>query len=185
MEDVLSTIALLDPKPFLGALLYGVVFIGLTTFLATLIRRLARRVESRLSDVTGLRFVSAFAQLLTYIVGFILYAHLVPGLRALGTALLAGVSIVSVVVGLAAQNTLGNLVAGLSLVLYRPIRVGDHVQINSPKGLITARVELVSLGFTVLRDEEQHEVIIPNSVMVGTIVIRLAKTRLPPEGTAG
>ena len=113
---------LLDPKSLIGAVFYGFVFVGLATVLAVVIRRTARRVEPRLSDVTGLRFVSAFAQLLAYLVGFILYAHLVPELRALGTTLLAGVSIVSIVIGLAAQNTLGNLVAGLSLVLYRPIR---------------------------------------------------------------
>jgi len=77
-----------------------------------LIRAGARRVGQHLSDVTALQFVSAFAQLLTYLIGFVLYAHLIPELRALGTALLAGVSAVSVVVGLAAQNKLGNLIAG-------------------------------------------------------------------------
>ena len=175
---------LLDPKTLVGALFYGVAFIGLATVLAVTIRKTARRVESRLSDVTAFRFVSALAQLLAYLVGFILYAHLVPELRALGTALLAGVSVVSVVVGLAAQNTLGNLVAGLSLVLYRPIRVGDTVQLNSPEGLITATVELVSLGYTVLRDSEDHKVIIPNSVMANSVVIRLGHTGLSPDSTA-
>ena len=133
MEHLLDAITkdLLDPKLLIAALFYGAVFIGLATVLTTLIRRAARRVESRLSDVTGLRFVSALAQLLTYVVGFILYAHLVPESRALGTALLAGVSVVSVVVGLAAQNTLGNLVAGLLLVLYRPFEL--EAAFNRPR----------------------------------------------------
>jgi len=172
---------LLDPKSLIGALFYGIIFVGLATVMAAVIRRSARRIEPRLTDVTGIRFVSAFAQVLVYLVGFILYAHLVPELRALGTALLAGVSVVSIVIGLAAQNTLGNLVAGLSLVLYRPIRVGDNVQLNSPKGLITATVALVSLGFTVLHDAEENEVIIPNSVMVSSVVIRLGQTKLSPD----
>lgn len=176
---------LLDPKSLIGALFYGVVFIGLATVLAVVIRRSARRVEPRLSDTTGLRFASAFAQVLTYLVGFILYAHLVPALRALGTALLAGVSVVSVVLGLAAQSTLGNLVAGLSLVLYRPFRVGDNVQLNSPKGLVTATVEVVSLGYTVLREVEEHEVIVPNSVMASSVVIRLEQTSRSPDATVG
>jgi len=172
---------LLNPQSLIGALSYGVVFIGLATVLAAAIRKTARRVEPRLSDVTGLRFVSAFAQLLAYLVGFILYAHLVPELRALGTALLTGVSVVSVVVGLAAQNTLGNLVAGLSLVLYRPIRVGDDIQLTTPRGLVTATVELVSLGDTILRDAEGHEVIVPNSVMMSSVVIRLGPARPSPD----
>jgi len=186
MEQLLGAIPrdLLDPKALLGALFYGVLFIGLAGVIAGVIRRIARRIEPRLSDITGLRFVSAFAQLLAYLVGFILYAHLIPELRALGTALLAGVSVVSVVVGLAAQNTLGNLVAGLSLILYRPVRVGDNVQISSPKGLITATVELVSLGFTVLRDVEESQIIVPNSVMASSIVIRLRQTKPPRNATA-
>jgi small-conductance mechanosensitive channel len=100
----------------------------------------------------------------------------VPELRALGTALLAGVSVVSVVVGLAAQNTLGNLIAGFSLVLYRQVRVGDTVSLDSPKGMVTARVELISLGFTVLRDEQQQEVIVPNSVLMNSTILRVARS---------
>ena len=77
------------------------------------------------------------------------------------------------VVGLAAQNTLGNLIAGFSLVLYRPIRVGDRVQLTTPLGLTTATVERVSLGNTILRDAEGREIVVPNSVMNSNIVIRL------------
>ena len=51
-----------------------------------------------------------------------------------GTALLAGVSVASIVVGLAAQNTLSNLVAGFSLLLYRPFHIGDRVQLGTPRG---------------------------------------------------
>ena len=76
-------------------------------------------------------------------VAFIFYAHLVPELRAIGTALLAGAGVVSIVAGLAAQNALGNLVAGLSLVLYRPIQMGDTVQLSAPSGVVTARVERI------------------------------------------
>lgn len=81
-------------------------------------------------------------------------------------------SVISIVMGLAAQNTLGNLIAGLSLVLYRPISVGDNVQLNTPKGLVTATVELISLGYTVLRDDDQDQILVPNSIMMSSVVIR-------------
>ncbi|QNP58770.1 mechanosensitive ion channel family protein [Paenacidovorax monticola] len=165
----------LSPDSWVGAALLAVLFFVLASVVVLLIRGGTRRVERHLSDVTALQFVSALAQLLTYLVGFVLYAHLVPPLRALGTALLAGVSVVSVVVGLAAQSTLGNLIAGFSLVLYRQIRVGDSICLNAPKGVVTARVEAISLGFTVLRDELQHEVIVPNSVMMNSTVIRVGR----------
>lgn len=180
MSHLIDTVhtSLLTPNTFIGAVFWGGVFLLSATVVAAIIRRSSRRFAQHLSDTTGLRFVSAFAQLMAYLVAFLVYAHLIPELRFLGTTLLAGVSIVSVVVGLAAQNTIGNLVAGFSLVLYRPIRVGDKLQINSPKGLITATVEIVSLGYTVLHDDEGHEVIVPNSVMVSSVVIRLGKSGL-------
>jgi small-conductance mechanosensitive channel len=164
---------LLNPSALVGALVWGVIFLVIAFLLSAGIRRFARRIESRLSDITGLRFASSFAQVLAFVIAFILYAHLIPELRTLGKGLLTGVGVVSVVIGLAAQNTLGNLVAGLSLVLYRPIRVGDNVQLTTPKGLVVATVEVVSLGYTVLRDTDHHEVIVPNNVMASSIVIRL------------
>ncbi len=177
MDHLLEAVQqdLFDPRTLIGAVSLGIVFFAAATALAVLVRRAARQVQAHLSDVTGLSFASALGQVLAYLVGFVLYAHLVPELRALGTALLAGVSVVSVVLGLAAQNTLGNLVAGLSLVLYRPIRVDDNIQLNTPKGLVTATVELISLGYTILRDAEQHQILVPNNVMMSSVVIRLGR----------
>lgn len=172
LHHPLST--LIDPRTLVGATVLGIAFFLLASVAVLLIRGGARRVEHHLSDVTALQFASALAQALTYLVAFVLYAHLVPELRALGTALLAGVSVVSVVFGLAAQSTLGNLVAGFSLVLYRQVRVGDTICISSPAGLgpMTARVATISLGFTLLRDDKQQELIVPNSVMMTSTILR-------------
>lgn len=164
---------LFNPDKLLGALLWAVVFLVVATFVAGALRRFARRIESHLSDVTGLQFAVAFSQVLAYVAAFILYAHLVPQLRALASTLLAGVGVVSVVLGLAAQNTLGNLIAGFSLVLYRPFRVGDRIQLTTPAGMKTAVVEGISLGFTILRDTDSQNIIVPNSIMGSSIIIRL------------
>lgn len=164
---------LLDSSTPLGLSVLGLVFFLLATLLVLLIRRAERRFESHLSDTTALRFLSALIQVLVYLMGFVLYAHMVPELRNLGTALLTGVSVASVVVGLAAQTTLGNLVAGFSLVLYRPIRIGDTVQVNTPVGVLTAQVKVISLGFTILSDSKGNEIVIPNSVVMGSTVIKL------------
>ena len=75
----------------------------------------------------------------------------------------------------------GRAIAGTST---DTIRVGDKVQLATPKGLTTARCELVTLGFTVFRDDEKDEIIVPNSVMVSSTVIRLEQTRIPPPGTS-
>jgi small-conductance mechanosensitive channel len=162
-----------NPHTSIGAVSLGVLFLLAAIALAGFVRRGARRLKPHLSDVTGLAFASAFGQVFVYLVALIFYAHLIPDLRAVGTALLAGAGVVSVVFGLAAQSTLSNVVAGFSLVLYRPIRVGDHVQLNTPKGLVTATVEAISLGYTILLDADNDQIFVPNSVMMSTIVIRM------------
>ncbi|SMB27909.1 Mechanosensitive ion channel protein [Sterolibacterium denitrificans] len=161
----------------LGISFLGCIFFVAATVVVVLIRRATRRLESHLVDITALRFVSALAQVLTYLMGFVLYAHLVPGLRSIGTALLAGVSVASVVMGLAAQSTLSNLIAGFSLVLYRPFSIGDTIRLNAPTGVTSARVKNISLGFTILQDDDGQEIIVPNSVMIGSTIVRLRRAR--------
>jgi small conductance mechanosensitive channel len=78
--------------------------------------------------------------------------------------MLAGASVASIVLGVAAQNTRGNLVAGLALLIYRPFRVGDRLQVQAPSGPETGVVESVTLGYTVLRTFDNRRVVLPNSL---------------------
>jgi small conductance mechanosensitive channel len=103
----------------------------------------------------------------------ILYAHLIPVLHSMGTALLAGASVASVVIGLAAQSTLGNLVAGVSITIYRPFRLGDTLQVAAPTGTEVGVVELISLGYTTLRAPAGHLIVVPNSVAASQVTINL------------
>ena len=162
-----------NPTTLTGAAFLGAIVFVLASAAALLIRRIARRFERHLSDVTVFQFVCVFAQMLVYLIGFVLYAHLIPQLRSLGTALLAGASVISVVIGLAAQDTLGNLIAGFSLVMSGTIRVGDSIRLYCPVGVISARVKVISLGFTVLLDEDQNEVVVPNSVIMSSAIVRV------------
>lgn len=66
-------------------------------------------------DRTTISFLQQITTAVSWVIMLILYAHLIPVLRSMGTALLAGASVASVVIGLAAQSTLGNLVAGIPI----------------------------------------------------------------------
>ncbi len=101
-----------------------------------------------------------------------------PALHRLGTALLAGVGLVSVVVGLADQTTLGNQISGICLVLYKPFRRGDLLQLAAPTkdGLEVGTVEDITLGFTVLRTADGRNIIVSNSTMIQKTMIKLIST---------
>lgn len=160
-----------DPANPLGAVTYALVFLFLAVFAGRVVNVLARHSQSHLSDLTALRFTTQLLRMLIYLVTFIIYSRMIPALKELGTTLLTGVSVAGVVIGIAAQSTLSNLVAGFSLVMYRPFHVGDEVQLTTPKGLTTGTVTNLSLGYTMLHDKEGQEIIVPNSVMSSNVVI--------------
>ena len=163
-----------DPGTMLGALVYAVIFLGLAVAAARLVRISLRRSRKFFSDTSEAIFISQLLQVLVYLAALILYAHVIPALRSLGTALLTGASVATLIVGLASQSSLGNLIAGFSIFLFRRFHVGDRLQINTPKGPAIGTVEALTLGYTTLRTAENEEIMVPNNLMVNSVVIRLS-----------
>jgi small conductance mechanosensitive channel len=139
----------------------------------TSVTRLLAHADHVAIDRTGIEFLTHLGQALAYLCAVVLYAQLVPVLRQLGTALLAGVSVASVVIGLAAQNTLGSVIAGFAILLYRPVRIGDRVQVTGPSGPNTGTIESLSLGYTIIRADDGRKVIVPNSTMASQVTVNL------------
>jgi len=110
---------LVDPSTVVGAVFYGLMFlafaVGIARGIRTAVVRLERSTEGMSVDRTATLFLTQLAQAGVYIMAAILYAHVVPVLHSLGTAMLAGASVASIVLGLAAQSTLGNLIAGVAM----------------------------------------------------------------------
>jgi small-conductance mechanosensitive channel len=166
---------LINPATFPGAILYGLLFLILATILARILGLWAKHIASRSDlgvDQTALRFVSQLLQLFCFVFAAIFYAHLVPFLHTVGTAMLASAGVVSLVIGLAAQNTLGQIIAGISLLLYHPFGIGDVLTVNAPTGKETGTVREFTLGYTKLQTEDGRWIIVPNSVMLTTTIIR-------------
>jgi len=161
-----------NPATVLGAIFYAVLFLFLASLGARSLRLTLMRLEDGLLDRTTARFLRRMGLTLIWVLALILYAHLIPELRSLGTALLTGASVASIVIGIAAQTTLGNLVAGVSLLLYRPFQIGDSVQLTVPTGIQRGTVEDLNLGYTVIRTEEKNQIVVPNSVMASQAIIK-------------
>ena len=80
-----------------------------------------------------------------------------PKVRQLGTALLASAGIVGIVVGLAAQKTLGTFIAGLQIAFTQPIRLDDVVIVEGEWG----RIEEITLTYVVVRIWDLRRLIVP------------------------
>ncbi len=171
-HDVLSFMA---PDTLIGALAYLVIFVIVALVLSRALRTAVHAAMTRSGhiDRTTISFLQQILTALIWAMILILYAHLIPVLRSMGTALLAGASVASVVIGLAAQSTLGNLVAGVSITIYRPFRLGDTLQVAAPTGTEIGVVELISLGYTTLRAPAGHLIVVPNSLAASQVSINL------------
>ncbi len=101
-----------DPGTWPGAAFYGVAFVA-AAWLAGRVVRLAvhRALDGHLprADPTAIKFLGQLARLAIYVVALISYVYQIPVLRQLGAVCLTSVGVASIVVGIAAQNTLGNL----------------------------------------------------------------------------
>ncbi len=172
-----------NPSTKVGAVFYGLVTILVAWLLGRAVKlaihRSLDRIQRAGADPTGIRFLGKLASVLIYLVAFVAYAHVIPALTSLGKSMLASVGIASVVVGLAAQSTLGNLIAGISLVLYRPFKIGDRLQLAAPTGVEIGTVVNIDLGYTALRTPDQRMLVIPNSTIASQASVNL--TAIPPR----
>lgn len=78
-------------------------------------------------------------------------------MRKIGTGLLTGVGIGGIIVGFAAQTSLGNLLAGFQIAFTQPIRIDDVLVVEGEWG----RVEEITLTYVVLKIWDERRLILP------------------------
>jgi small-conductance mechanosensitive channel len=78
-------------------------------------------------------------------------------LRKLGTGLLTGVGVGGIIIGFAAQRSLGNLLAGFQIAFTQPLRIDDALLVEGEFG----RVEEITLTYVVLHLWDQRRMILP------------------------
>src|SRR5713101_8248508 len=87
--------------------------------------------------------------------------------------LVAGIGVAGIGIGIALQGVLGNLVAGLSIILTKPFRVGDYIQLVGVQG----QVSTIELFSTVLVNPDHSRVVIPNRKIVGEVLHNYSAVR--------
>jgi small conductance mechanosensitive channel len=122
------------------------------------------RIHRDNPDPTLQAFGASMARYLVIIVG------LVAVLSQLGvqtTSILAVLGAASLAIGLALQGALSNVAAGVMILLFRPYRIGDLIEIGTRKGT----VRTLDLFLTELATPDNLRVIVPNSKAFGDVII--------------
>lgn len=84
-------------------------------------------------------------------------------------SIMAGLGIVGIAVSFAAQSTLSNFIAGITILIERPFQIGDWVRINKFEGQITQ----ILLRTTQIRNRDNLLIIIPNATVANAEVTNL------------
>lgn len=130
---------------------------------ARLIRRMIARARGGGADATLLTFAGSLVRYVILAVG------LIAVLQQLGvqtTSIIAVFGAASLAVGLALQGALSNVAAGVMILLFRPYRVGDLIEVAGRVG----RVEALDLFATELATPDNVKVLVPNSKVFGDVI---------------
>jgi len=139
-----------------ATIIIAAIFIFLAKKLGDIIRhRMTGKVESQQVDI-----IVKIVRIIILLIGLAVAS---PQLHIDISGLLVTGGVITAIVGFASQNTLSNLVAGVLLIIERPIKTGDSVIINGTEGF----VEEIKLLSTRIRCLNGLMVRIPNATVFG------------------
>ena len=163
-----------DLTIFAGRLVIGLMILVVTFWAAgwgsALVKRAVGRVHSRsgTADVTLQTFLGSLTRYLIIVVGLMMVLQKL-GVQA--TSVLAVLSGLLLGVGLALQGALSNVAAGVMLLLFRPYRVGDLVEISGRMGTVLS----LDLMMTELKTPDNLRVTAPNGKIFGDFIVNYTK----------
>ena len=129
-----------------------------------------RRMDPSTAGTVG------FIVRLTTVLVTVIWALDIAGVSAGG--LVAGTAFTAVIIGLAAQQTLGNVFAGMVLLSARPFRVGERIrlQAGATGGAIEGVVSSLGLLYTTISRGEERTMI-PNNLVLSAVIIPLREPK--------
>lgn len=148
-----------------GAIIFIFVWRAVVDLFSWYGQEVAYRTETDL-DEQLMPFVQRIAVIILWLIGIItLLGHYDIDVTAMVTTLGIG----SLAIALAAQATLADMIAGFSIMIDRPFRIGDRIQIQelSTWGDVTD----IGLRSSRIRTRDNRMVIVPNSVMNKSLIV--------------
>lgn len=158
----------------LGALIIVVMGWFAAQYMYTLLMRVFERNHF---DTTLAKFVASVVKILIFM------AMIVIALGKIGISIapfVAAIGAVSLTAGLALQGSVSNYAAGVLLIISRPFKVGDTLSVAGVYGV----VEEIKLSYTVLRNEDEELITVPNKQMIGDVLVNSFDVRVV-EATIG
>jgi small conductance mechanosensitive channel len=129
---------------------------------------LQRRAEQMNIDKTKYVFLKHVVTAVIYSMAIIAIIYTLPKFRSIAVSLFAGAGIFAAILGFASQAAFSNIISGVFMVISKPFKVGDRIEVGNR---YTGIVEDITLRHTVLRNFDNQRIVIPNSVMSSETII--------------
>lgn len=157
ISDLLTAGTIHSLAAFCLNVLYAIIILLVAHFGSRALHRyiVSYSLKSPHLDATLFRFFGTIARYLVLVFAFIFVLSRF-GIQT--ASLIAVLGAAGLAVGLAVQGTLSNLAAGIMLILFRPFRVGNYVQVSSQAGTVLD----VNLFYTELKTYDGLQVLVPN-----------------------
>jgi small conductance mechanosensitive channel len=154
-------------------LILAVVIVLVFVFLASVSKRLIRRISERRGSHPSLGLLlGQLTQTAVVVLGVLIaFSVVAPSFRAGDLIKMLGVG--SVAIGFAFQNILQNFLAGILLLLHQPFQVGDWISVSGMEG----QVEDIQARATLIATTNGPKVVIPNAVLFTSPVAVRAGSR--------
>jgi small-conductance mechanosensitive channel len=151
----------------------GIVFV-ITWVVKNALKKTEKRLTARSPGLmTGYKFLNRLIIYSVIIIGVAIVVFAVfPGVGSAVYGLFVAAGFGAIVLGLAAQSTLANIFAGVSLSTSQPFKINDAIRFRD----IYCIVEDLRLTHTVLRSWDNRRFIVPNSVMQSEVFINYTLT---------
>lgn len=149
---------------------YGLLAIG-TILIAWIISYILRRTidffikknsNQLFVDPTNFIFLKNSVSFIVFSFAIFWIFTKIPYFKLLGTTILASAGVFAAVIGFASQKAFANIIGGIFILIFKPFRVGDAIEIvGDQKGI----VEEITLRHTVIKDYEFRRIVVPNSII--------------------
>lgn len=163
MTEVISIIM---SSYLLRLIVISCIIILITGILIKVERSLFKRVSKK--DDLYVKFLQRIIECIIILIGVFIICNQINFLKTYILSILASSSLLIVVFGFAAQESLANIINGTFISIFKPFNVGDRIKLLSQN--IVGTVEDITLRHTVIRTIENARILVPNSVMNKEIV---------------
>ena len=127
---------------------------------------LGHTIQTTVSPLIGKAGATTVRKIVTVTLVFVVIFAILGKVGIDLSAYLVSLGVTAVVIGLAAQTTIGNLIAGMLVLISKPFRKGDYIKVNITAAPIEGRLDEISFLRSRIVTNDGVSISVPNTVML-------------------